>query len=159
MGRASTAPTRWRTSFRARSAGACAAPTSSSTSSPRTPSGEVHGRGGAHGEQHARVPVVAVEQQEEGGDQADPDRHQPRDSRERHAAILPTVDDPQRELPPADVPQRLVELSADARAAVLIDSSGDASAASGAADPEELAGWGAAALRGGERGGGGAPPP
>jgi hypothetical protein len=49
------------------------------------------------------------------------------------------VDDPQRELPPADVPERLVELSTDARAAVLIDASGEARAASGAADPEELA--------------------
>ena len=49
------------------------------------------------------------------------------------------MDDPQRELPPADVPLRLVELSTDARAAVLIDASGEARAASGAADPDELA--------------------
>jgi hypothetical protein len=49
------------------------------------------------------------------------------------------VGDPQRELSPADVPQRLVELSMDARAAVLLDPSGAARAASGAADPEELA--------------------
>jgi hypothetical protein len=49
------------------------------------------------------------------------------------------VDDPQRELPLADVPQRLVELSADARAAVLIDPSGEARGASGAADPDEFA--------------------
>jgi hypothetical protein len=49
------------------------------------------------------------------------------------------VDDPQRELSPADVPQRLVELSADARAAVLLDASGEACGATGAADPDELA--------------------
>jgi hypothetical protein len=49
------------------------------------------------------------------------------------------VDDSQREMPFADVPGRLVELSADARAAVLIDASGEARAASGAADPDELA--------------------
>jgi hypothetical protein len=56
------------------------------------------------------------------------------------------VDDSQRpssrpapgELAPADVPKRLVELSTDARAAVLIDASGEASAADGAADPDEL---------------------
>ena len=49
------------------------------------------------------------------------------------------MDDSQRELPVADVPERLVELSADARAAVLIDASGEARAASGAADLDELA--------------------
>jgi hypothetical protein len=57
------------------------------------------------------------------------------------------VDDPQRSsdrpaagaLAPGDVPKRLVELSTDARAAVLIDASGEASAASGPADPDELA--------------------
>ena len=57
------------------------------------------------------------------------------------------MDDPQRTrdrpdagaLAPADVPGRLVEMSADARAAVLIDSESDACEASGAADPEELA--------------------
>jgi hypothetical protein len=57
------------------------------------------------------------------------------------------VDDPQRsssrpaagELAPAEVPKRLVELSNDARAAVLIDATGDASAASGPADADELA--------------------
>jgi hypothetical protein len=65
------------------------------------------------------------------------------------------VGDPQRvsdrpaagELAPGDVPGRLVELSADARAAVLIDSEGDASAASGAADPDELATYARELLR------------
>ena len=42
------------------------------------------------------------------------------------------------ELAPEDVPKRLIELSADARAAVLIDAGGDAAAASGA-DAGELA--------------------
>jgi hypothetical protein len=57
------------------------------------------------------------------------------------------VGDPQRasdrpaagELAPEEVPRRLIELSADARAAVLIDSDGDISTADGAADPDELA--------------------
>jgi hypothetical protein len=57
------------------------------------------------------------------------------------------VDDPERsstrpaagELAPEDVPKRLIEVSADARAAVLIDAEGDTAAASGAADPDELA--------------------
>jgi hypothetical protein len=57
------------------------------------------------------------------------------------------VDEPQRasnrpaagELAPADVPKRLVELSPDARAAVLMDLESDAFEASGAADPDELA--------------------
>jgi hypothetical protein len=56
------------------------------------------------------------------------------------------VGDPERasnrpaagELAPEDVPKRLIELSADARAAVLIDAGGDAAAASGA-DAGELA--------------------
>jgi hypothetical protein len=56
------------------------------------------------------------------------------------------VGDPERasnrpaagELAPEDVPKRLIELSADARAAVLIDAGGDAAAAIGA-DAGELA--------------------
>jgi hypothetical protein len=57
------------------------------------------------------------------------------------------VDEPQRasdppasgSLAPADVPKRLIELSADARAAVLIDAGGEAAAAEGPADADELA--------------------
>jgi hypothetical protein len=49
------------------------------------------------------------------------------------------VDDPQRPSDPADVPERLVELSADARAAVLLASSGQASGAAGPVDADELA--------------------
>jgi hypothetical protein len=57
------------------------------------------------------------------------------------------VEDPQRPsdrpaagaLAPADVPQRLVELSADTRAAVLLEAPGDSSVAAGSADGEELA--------------------
>jgi hypothetical protein len=57
------------------------------------------------------------------------------------------VEDPQRpssrpaagELAPTDVPRRLVELSTDARAAVLIDDSGEPRAVDGPADPDELA--------------------
>ena len=57
------------------------------------------------------------------------------------------MDDPQRpssrpaagELAPTDVPRRLVELSTDARAAVLIDDSGEPRAVDGPADPDELA--------------------
>jgi hypothetical protein len=57
------------------------------------------------------------------------------------------VDDPQRSsdrpaagaLAPADVPGRLLEMSADARAALLIDASGGAPIASGPAQPDELA--------------------
>jgi hypothetical protein len=57
------------------------------------------------------------------------------------------VEDPQRPsdrpaagaLAPADVPQRLVELSADTRAALLLEAPGDSSVAAGSADGEELA--------------------
>ena len=45
-------------------------------------------RRGAHGEQHSRVAVVAVQEQQQGRDQADRDGHQPRDSGQGHAAIL-----------------------------------------------------------------------
>ena len=43
------------------------------------------------------------------------------------------------ELAPEDVPKRLIDLSADARAAVLIDAEGGAAAASGKAETDELA--------------------
>jgi hypothetical protein len=42
-------------------------------------------------------------------------------------------------LVPADVPQRLVEFSADTRAAVLLEAYGGTSSAAGSADGEELA--------------------
>ena len=38
---------------------------------------QVDGRRGAHGEQHARVAVVPVQEQQQGRDQADRDGHEP----------------------------------------------------------------------------------
>ena len=96
------AHTRSRTSSSRDRGGGCAAPTCSSTSSPRStptasddggPSEQVHRRRQRHGEEHSRVAEVAVEQQQQGGDQADADRHEPRDSRQRHAAILTVMAD------------------------------------------------------------------
>ena len=49
---------------------------------------QIDRRRGAHGEQHSGVAVVAVQDQQQSGDQADPDGHQPRDSRQGHAGIL-----------------------------------------------------------------------
>jgi hypothetical protein len=43
------------------------------------------------------------------------------------------------EVAPAELPERLIELSADARAAVLLDSRDDSSVAGGPADADELA--------------------
>ena len=49
---------------------------------------QVHRRRGADGEQHAEVAHVALDQQQDGRDQAQADRHEPRDSREGHASIV-----------------------------------------------------------------------
>ena len=67
------------------------------------------------------VAVVAVQQQQQGRDQADRDGHQPRDSGQGHAGILTSM---AGTLTPERTARRLCELSADARAAVLLDAAG-----------------------------------
>lgn len=105
-------------------------------------SDQVDSRRRSHGQEHSGVAVVAVHEQEEGRDQADPDRHEPRDPRQRHSSILKVMPDRPRfsdfsaEAPhPEDAPRRLCELSVDARAAVLLDR-GLQPAASTETDPD-----------------------
>src|SRR5918992_1185018 len=87
----------------------------------RRGSEQVHRGRGAHRQQHARVPEVAVQEQQQGRRQARPHRDQPRDSRERHAGILTSM---AGTLIPERTAERLCGLSADARAAVLLDAAG-----------------------------------
>ena len=88
---------------------------------------EIYECGGADGQQDARVAVIALEQQQERRDQADPDRHEPGDSSKGHVAILTRVADT---LTPEGAAERLRELSADVRAAVLLDAAGSLAGAS-----------------------------
>ena len=48
---------------------------------------QVHRGGGAHCQQHARVAGVAVDQQQQRGDQADAESHPPRDPGQGHGAV------------------------------------------------------------------------
>src|SRR5262245_53420097 len=93
---------------------------------------------GAHREHHAGVAEVPLQQEQEGGDQADPDRHDPRESRQGHATILTRMPDT---LTPERAAERLRELSADVRAAVLLDAAGSLTSATEAdrARAEKLA--------------------
>ena len=66
----------------------CGGPTCWCTSSPSSARSEkVHGGRDAHGDQHARIPRVAVEQQQDGGDQADAEGHPPGDPGQGHNAV------------------------------------------------------------------------
>jgi Roadblock/LC7 domain-containing protein len=87
---------------------------------------QVHGGRGAHREHHPGVAEVPLEQEQEGGDQADPDRDEPREAREGHATILTRMADAPT---PERAAERLRELSADVRAAVLLDAAGSLTSA------------------------------
>lgn len=86
---------------------------------------------GAHGEQHSGVALIVVEQQQQCGEQADADGHDPGDSRDGHAAIVTCMAVGQRiESSAESAPSDLVDMCADVRAAVLADPAGGLIAAS-----------------------------
>jgi hypothetical protein len=82
---------------------------------------KVDGGGGAHREQHAGVPDVAVQDQQQRRDEADAYGDEPRDSGQGHAAILTAM---AGTLTPERTAARVCELSSDVRAAVLLDAAG-----------------------------------
>ena len=88
---------------------------------------QIDGSRGPHREQHTRVAEVALEKQEQRSDQADSYRHEPRDSSKGHLAILTGMADT---LTPERAAERLRGLSADVRAAVLLDAAGSLAGAS-----------------------------
>ncbi len=83
----------------------------------------------SHGEQHAEVPDVAVQEHQDRGDDADRDRDDPRDLGQRHAAILPRVVAGPALTPPLAL-DYLDELSTDIRAAVVLGADGELAASS-----------------------------
>src|SRR4051812_23639703 len=118
-------------SCRTRSRPISAAPTSSSTSSPRTAcgparrSGEIDAGGDGDRERHARVAVIARDQQDEGRDEADADGDEPGDAGEvRHDRALLSRTAMTASLTPSLAIDFVTALSADVRAAAVLDATG-----------------------------------
>ena len=96
--------------------------------SPR--SAQVDGSRGRHREEHPEVAEVSRDQHEDGGNQQDPDGHEPRDFRERHAGIL-QIQVAEPALTPSLALDYLDELSTDIRVAAILDSNDELAAHTG----------------------------